>query len=58
MEPKLKMLIVILVIFAVFDSCWAMEKKKGKQRKFLRVLDVYRKEDSTYQRNLKHSFQF
>ena len=52
MESKPKMVILILVIFAVFNSCWAMNKEKGKQR------NVYGQEDSTYQRNLKHSFHF
>ena len=37
----MKMVTLILVIFVVFDSCWAMEKEKGKQR------NVYGKEDST-----------
>ena len=49
MESKLKMVILILVIFAVFNSCWAMNKEKGKQR------NVYGREESTYQRNLKHT---
>ena len=52
MESKLKMVILILVIFVVFGSCWILNKEKGKRR------NVYGKEDSTYQRNLKHSFQF
>ena len=52
MGSKLKIVILILVIFVIFYSHWAMNKKKGKQR------NVYGKEDSTYHRNLKHSFQF
>ena len=51
MESKLKMMILILVIFAVFNSCWALNKEKGKQR------NAYGKESSTYERNLKNSLQ-